>query len=216
MLKLPEWKYLKYKLQQKWEDITASRGYSSKSYKGDSFIEKLAAFRILISTHPVLKACIGALCVSLIIVTIWLSLSSGTEEPIVDTELMWFYDLNTNELFTADKTSFPPIDTESGPTPDGKPAGVIANVLTYDPTGEDESQQFIAYLETLTGEGKVAWQEALETDRLAEMDWATGRLVKRLEDKVWVKADSPEGILILNTALKPNKKGHPPQYVNPD
>ncbi|MBW8015081.1 MAG: hypothetical protein FVQ82_02770 [Planctomycetes bacterium] len=216
MFKIPEWKYLKYKIHQKWTDMTASRGYSSKSYKGDSLLERLSALRILLSTHPVLKISIGALCAVLIIVTLWISLPSSDKEIISDSNILWFYDINTAKLFTSNKMDFPPIETDSGPLPDGEPAGVIANVLTYDPTGKDESQQFIAFLEKLTEKGKLTWTEALETDSLEEMQWETDRLIKKPEDKEWVEADSPRGIYIRSIVTKPNEKGQIPEYVNPD
>jgi len=216
MFKIPEWKYFKYQIEQKWADITASKEYSSKPYKGDSFLQRLAEFRILISTHPVLKISVSLVCALLIITTLWLTLFSGEEVEIYETNLMWFYDINTGELFTAEKTSLPPIVTESGPLPDGQPAGVMANVLTYDPTGKDQSQQFIGYLVKLTEEGKLAWTEALETDSLSKMQWETGRLIKRIEDEEWVKADNPEGMRIRRLAYKPNDKGLFPQCVKPD
>lgn len=216
MFKLPDWKYLKYHLEQKWSEMTASKAYSSKPYKGDTFLQRFAEFRVLISTHPVLKISISVLCAILIILTIRLSLFSSDQEIITNPDNAWFYDINTGKLFTAEKTKFPPIEAPSGPMPNGQPAGVMANVLTYDPTGKDNSQQFIGYLEKLTEEGKQAWQEALESDRLAEMNSSTGRLIKRVEDKEWVKADSPEGLKIKMSAYKPNEKGQIPQYVNPD
>jgi len=216
MFKLPDWKYLKYHLEQKWSDITASKAYSSKSYKGDSFLQRLAEFKILISTHPVLKISISSVCAILIIATLWMSLFSSDKEKITDPDEAWFYDINTGELFTSAKTNFPPIEASSGPLQDGQPAGVLAHVLTFDPTGKDKSQQFIGYLEKFTEEGKQAWQEALETDRLAEMSSSTGRLIKRVEDEKWIKADSPEGMKIRSLAYKSNEKGQTPQYVNPD
>ena len=139
MFKLPEWKYLKYKIHQKWTDMTASRGYSSKSYKGDSLLERLAALRILLSTNPVLKISIGALCTVLIIVTLWISLPSGDKEIINDSKLLWFYDINTSKLFSDKNTSLPPIETDSGPLPDGQPAAgstptgvTLGPVVTYE------------------------------------------------------------------------------------
>lgn len=216
MLKLPEWKYLKYHIHQKWSDMTASKGYSTKSYKGDSFLERLKALRILISTNPILKISISMLCAILIITTLWMTLFAGEKVKIYKASHVWIYDINTGELFTGEKTSLPPVETTSGPLPDGQPAGVIANVLTYDTTGKDKSQQFIGYLVKLTEEGKIAWTDAFETDSMAEMNWETGKLIKRPDDKEWVKADSTEGMRIRRLAYKPNKKGQIPQYVKPE
>ncbi len=216
MFKISEWKYLKYNIQQKWSQMNASKGYSAKSYKGDTFVQRFAAFRILLSTNPVIKICASSLCVILIVLLVWSTLFSGGEEKVNDFKVMWFYDLNTGELFAANKTELPPIETPSGPMPDGQPAGVIANVMTFDPTGSDADQQFIAYLEKLTYEGKVSWENAFDTDTQTKMDWETGRLIKRVEDKEWVKADSPRGHQIRNAMYNPNEKGVIPHYVVPE
>lgn len=216
MFRLPDWKYLKYNIEQKWSQMTASRGYSRTSYKGDSFMQRFAAFRILVSMNPVIKICISSFCVVLIGLMIWLALFSGGEEKVNEFKLMWFYDLNTGELFTAKKTELAPIETSSGPLDDGQHAGVVANVLTYDPTGEDPAQQFIGYIEKLTEDGKVIWAEAFETGTETQLDWQKGRLIKRLEDTEWVQADSPKGEYIRTIAFKPNEKGMVPRYVVPE
>jgi len=215
MFRFDNFKYLKYKLEQKWSEITASKGYSRSSYKGETFLQRLAEFRVLISTHPVLKISISSVCLILIVTMLWLAMPSSDKEKITDTDKAWFYDLNTKKLFTADKMSFPPVNAPSGPLPDGRPAGVLAHVLTFDLTGKDKSQQFIGYLEKLTDKGKQEWQDALANGTLAKMNWAAGRLIKKVEDEKWLKADSPEGIKIRTQAYKPNEKGHTPNYVNP-
>jgi hypothetical protein len=216
MLKLPEWKYLKYNLQHKWSSLIASKGYKSQSYKGDSFIQRLADFRILVLTTPAIKIPLALVCVILVIGISWSILFPGGEEEITDPKTAWFYDINSGELFTAGKTEFPPIEAPSGPLPNGQPAGVIANVLTYDLTGEDPSKQFIGYLETLTENAKQIWIDAIITDSLAEVNWTTGRLVKKVDDEKWVKAGSPEGKKIRRMAYIPNKMGKTPQHVNPE
>jgi hypothetical protein len=58
---------------------------------------------------------------------------------------VYFYDLNTKELFPVPADTVPPIETDSGPHR-GLPAGVRAHVFTYD-TGPN-AEWFIGYLET--------------------------------------------------------------------
>ena len=53
-------------------------------------------------------------------------------------EKVWFYDLNTKELFTAKRSKLPPIKAPSGPLPDGTPAGVRAYVFNENDPNQDE------------------------------------------------------------------------------
>ena len=63
---------------------------------------------------------------------------------------LWFYDLNTGELFESSSEKLPPIDAPSAkPAADGRPAGVIAHVWGCG-SCEDKSKWFVAYLETLS------------------------------------------------------------------
>jgi hypothetical protein len=216
MFKLPEWKYLKYNIQHKWSQMNASKGYSTKSYKGDTLMQRFAAIRILISTNPMIKISVCSLCLILIVSLVSVTLFSGGPEKVNNIKIMWFYDMNTGELFTADKTELPPIETPSGSSADGQHAGVIANVLTYDPTGEDADLQFVAYLEKLTNDGITAWEKAFETETQMQMKWETGRLIKRVDDTEWVEANSPKGLFIRNSIYRPNENGVTPQQVLPE
>lgn len=216
MLRFPEWKYLKYNIQQKFASMTASKGYSPKSYKGDTLFQRLAAFRTMVLTNPILRACVSLLCLIAIVSIVRLAIFTGTKEKIIDTDVAWFYDMKTGELFTAGRKEIPPIATPSGLLDDGSDAGVMANVLTYDPTGKDPEKQFIGYLEKLTTPGKVVWAEAFETGTEAQMQWQTGRLIKRVDDDEWVQADSPKGLYIRNAIYQPNNQGEIPQYVLPE
>jgi len=66
--------------------------------------------------------------------------SGGTENQF--TPQVYFYDLNTKELFAVPAETRPPIETASGPY-QGMPAGVKAHVFM-----QGERDYFIGYLET--------------------------------------------------------------------
>jgi hypothetical protein len=109
---------------------------------------------------------------------------------------VWFYDINTGELFKAKAKLIPPIEAPSGPLPDGNPAGVMAHVFTYnDSNGVPKT--FIAYLE------KMEWKFVREsTDKNLTPEekirnWASGRMIKRPEDVEWFRADSEEALKIV-------------------
>ncbi len=54
------------------------------------------------------------------------------------------------------------------------------------------------------------------TSDMRDMDkWAQGRPIKRVKDKRWVQATSPEGRAILQELVRPNKKGQTPVYQMP-
>ena len=91
--------------------------------------------------------------------------------------LIYYYDLNTSQLFTGKLTAIAPIDAPSGPLPDGGRAGVKAYVFSYGDCA-DERQRFVAWLERATpGAKKLAEQgrsnptgggDYISTDELIE------------------------------------------------
>ena len=213
MFNLPEWKYLKYQIEDKWRSLTASKGYTPPTYTGDSFWQKLN-LRQRLQMHP---AVIGGLSIIVIItmVTIFITSLIGPARKIERNPNAWFYDLNTGKLFTAERTAIPPIKAPSGPLPNGQPAGVLANVVVYQGP-EDQSEPVIKYLEKLTPAGKQKLAELYENGEQARMRWAQERLIRRVEDEEWAKADSPEGRAIVKEMFKPNEKGQAPKLSLPE
>jgi len=131
-------------------------------------------------------------------------------KPVV-IENDWYYDLNTGKLFIAEAGLEPPIQAPSGPTPDGKPAGVRAYVLSYK-SDPNESDRFIAYLETTGSPDMLPKSPGQPGGGIATQKWTKGRMIRRVGDKFWVPADSPLGLRILRQAYAPNKKGQYPTY----
>lgn len=134
-------------------------------------------------------------------VLIWRLQSSGPKvaaPPPREPVPVYFYDLNTGELFAGRSNQVPPIEAPSGPLPDGSPAGVGAYVIEYvDAPGE----RHIVYLERFVGEAVEAYRrykqdteqgtlgpESAEAFRIAQR----GREISAPDQIAWVNI-SEEG-----------------------
>ncbi|MCX5660833.1 MAG: hypothetical protein NTW19_14090 [Planctomycetota bacterium] len=75
---------------------------------------------------------------------------------------VWYYDLGTNQLFSAAPDSIPPIQAPPDPKkPDVKSEGVRALVFSCG-SCRDASKRFVAYVEKYTPEGKAKRELAPE------------------------------------------------------
>jgi len=119
-------------------------------------------------------------------------------------EKAWFYDLNTGKLFTAGSEPGGPVEAPSGPLADGQPAGVKAYVFSYS-YNPKESDLFVGFLEK-PDEGASASNQGR---------WGQGKLIRRPEDKRWVKAAGREGRDIIRQIFKPNDRGEVASYYPP-
>jgi hypothetical protein len=150
---------------------------------------------------------IGAVLL-LIVALVVMMRQCGTPHYPGQIEQVWFYDLNTKQLFAGKRDEIPPIETPSGPyaLPDGTqiPAGVRAYVFACGDCS-DESKRFIAYVERFTPEVKeklVAARKAMaegKTPSEAPLDYLVeeqqaygGRLVRKVEGGDWLSANSSE------------------------
>ncbi len=128
---------------------------------------------------------------------------------------VWFYDLNTQKLFITTATTIPPIETRSGPGPDGTPAGVLAKVFSYSDCS-DPSQQFIGWLEKRTPQVKEEMTETqtagAQADTLiTKRTYLDGLLVRPPDGFDWVRADSAEGRRLMQ---KPRQNCPPGSILN--
>jgi hypothetical protein len=131
--------------------------------------------------------------------------------PFPQGKTAWFYDVNTDRLFLAGSKQTGPIGAPSGLARDGGPAGFRAYVYSYvlDP---NEADLFVGFIERPDSDagGRRPTSDMRDVDT-----WAQGRLIKRVKDKQWVQARSPQGQAILQELVRPNKKGQTPIYQTP-
>jgi len=122
---------------------------------------------------------------------------------------IWFYNLNTHELFAASDRSVPPIDTQSGTA-----TAVQACVYTCD-SDPTSTNRFIAYLKTLTPKLKQAIEVKLKrSGGQAVMGFILERnpegiLVSSLEAEQWFPESSSEGQKIIQAGMKKGGCAHP-------
>lgn len=112
----------------------------------------------------------------------------GTRARTID---VYYYDLNTGELFVTESDQIPPIDTDSGAE-----AGVLAYVYSCTDCS-DESSRKIGFLQKYSKEAKQmlvdAGGEPPDDPRFYEVVEMNGQLVKRVEDQAWVPINSEQG-----------------------
>jgi hypothetical protein len=172
--------------------------------------KKLQLVRQLINSNPkiVIRTAIVSGAIFLLIL-IFKLISYNPSSEVLNPRV-WFFDLNTKELFADDGEKIPPIDAPSGTLENGERAGVRAYVFNY---GQEPNQQkIIAYLEKFTPEGKDCVYDCrtagtkVTKEMIAEMN--KNRLVCCPNNVNWVSANSEEGKEILRSVFK-NRKGQP-------
>lgn len=162
-----KWRYFRYTLEDRWHRMR---------------------LRERLDRNPRAVLAIAGGSVLLLVVMVVLQLIPREAERFEVPEKVWFYDLNTQELFQVKRSKLPPIEAPSGPRPDGSPAGVRAYVYEK----PDGSMGEVAFLEMFLPEGKEA-QQAYDPQHHDPNTWAAGRLCCRPNEMEWVAADSPEG-----------------------
>lgn len=134
---------------------------------------------------------------------VWSSKSGGYGPRVID---VYYYDLNTNKLFTAKSDQIPPIETESGPVQGSNaPAGVRAYVFACNDCS-DEADRFIGWLEMYTPDAKaILSQPPAETpEQAAEREqrqyevWESGQLVRAPDGTTWARANTPEAMAVTS------------------
>jgi len=180
--KVPEWKYLKYDIHEFWDGIS---------------------LRKWINTNPRIVICITNVTVILLIVVLYgFFRPAKTSRSIYSFEKEWYYDLNTGQLFAAEKDQIPPIEAPSGPLPDGKKAGVRAYVLRY-----KDNEQHVGFLTTRDPD------YVKPPDRNPK--FLEGMLIKRVSDNSWISSNTIEGSKIFSEAFTPDAEGNNPVWCAP-
>jgi hypothetical protein len=157
-----------------------------------------------INNNPKIVLTVTTLSAIILILAIIPLLRANKIDPIKSSENQWYYDLNTNELFTAQKGLPVPTEAPSGPLPNGKPAGVRACVLSFK-LEPKESETFIGYLETSDPNAK----------NLTSQTWSQGKLIRRIQDDQWFTPQSSKGKKIIQEAFIADMHGERPIYVKP-
>jgi len=154
---------------------------------------------------------VTCLCVLLLVVVASRALKSSPGHVFQHGKTAWFYDVNTGKLFLAGYKQVGPIAAPSGPTPGGTLAGFRAHVYSYvlDP---NESDLVVGFLEQPDPD---APRKASASDMRDIGRWAQSRLIRRVKDKQWVPAKSPEGRAIIEAMMEPNEKGQIPVWHVP-
>lgn len=182
------------------------------------------ALRKWANDNPAIVGAVFAVCtVVFLAAVVWLVWPEPSV-PVVTYKKEWYYDSNTGELFTAKKGLTPPIEAPSGPLradvaswplEAGGPAGLRAYVLAYveDP---NESDRFVAFLETADPNAAIEYPETKGPRLSPAIRWGRGRLLRRPDDKKWVKGDSLYGQAIFEEAFAPDPNNNYPYYYYPE
>jgi hypothetical protein len=135
--------------------------------------------------------------------------------PVPAAGLIWVYDLQSAALTVApaDAAHLPPFDAPSGPTPDGKPAGVWAAVFACGSCA-NQADRFVGWIETLTPELrdqlKPIYLSPERPDALDDLGPARvdpkSRFIADPDKKEWHDHDSPHADAIRR-AVKTRCKG---------
>ena len=164
-----------------------------------------------INERPLLVISIAGASIVLVGLLLFLGLRPASGPLPTRGETAWFCDINTGKLFEGSPKKAGPIAAPSGPAPDGEPAGFRAHVYSYvlDP---NEAELFVGFLERPDPD---APRECSTAERSDWNRWVQGHLIRRPNDKKWVRAANPEGQAILNEQIQPNKRGQTPIYQVP-
>jgi len=152
------------------------------------------ALRQLINERPIVGVTVAAIIIAVAIV--WVSQARSTNSGKF--AQAWYYDLGSAQLFPHAMTN-PPIDAPSGKT------GVLAMVFACN-NCSDESDRFIAWLETYTPQAAAKLAESVPPGEMRSpadkkiID--DGKLIATRPDAgepQWVPSDSPAGEEIRST-----------------
>lgn len=194
-LKVPD--VLRYELRHRLEclqDSLAGRGVRS-----------------WVNAHPGLAATVACGSVLLLILGLVQLLRPASHDRQFQGPTAWFYDAGTGSLFTDNARHTGPIEAPSGALIDGTPAGYRAHVYSY-VLHPNDSELFVGFMER---PDPWSGRKASASEMAGTEEWAQGRLIRRVDDKDWVAANSDEGQAIMEELLQPDSAGRTPIYQLP-
>lgn len=139
---------------------------------------------------------------------------------------LYFLDVNTDKLFTANSDAVPPIEApsdeevnrEAKEADDKRYSGVRAHVFSCT-TCKDEEARFIGYLEKYTPEGKAAMEKMQHDDHEVDIEAIYAldeeRLIKLPDGDAWIKANSEEAVDVYTTIRDRCEEGQRPRQCFP-
>ena len=194
---MPNWKYIWYDIEERWERL---------------------GFRNWINNNPKIVIGISVASVFIFLLIVIIQLIPNKYPIVIQTDKVWFYDLNTGKLFVGDRDEIPPIQAPSGKLPDGQLAGVKAYVFSYvhDP---NDSERFVGYLEKYTPEGKEIVSSFQRSTRNVTKKLVRklnkNRFIRKVIDEQWFLAGSEQGRAILREVAHVNETGQTLNYCSP-
>ena len=179
--------------------------HSELRYRLAGVPRALGRFRDLLNQNPALGY--GAAALPLVLaalITLYSVYFADDEDEPFRVRKLWFYDLNTSELFDVPVKTHPPIEAPSGKPFEGEPAGVRAYV--YGCGSCDET--FIGYLEKYTPEAKKIHDESEKHDsNTVGKARQEGAMLRRVDKGPWVRNNSPEaGQIKVETVARCGKE----------
>lgn len=157
------------------------------------------ALRSFLEQKPV---AVVAVCAVLLLVALALSLSLGGR-PQPELPRVWFYDLETGDLFAA-SDELPPIDAPSGAS-----AGVRAHVFACGDCSDPDAR-FVGWIETYPPETRQAWVRLVQetpqnsavppSDLVEQAELGTGQ-IRSPDGGEWVPYGSRQAQAIRERAI---------------
>ena len=153
-------------------------------------MSKISGLRDRLSKY---KGMTTAICMTLLVgamATVGLSLMPEKYRP-PEPLPVYYFDLNTSEVFAAPPSHVVPVEAPSGPTSKGKPAGVRAHVFACGSC--DDSEAWVGYLQS---NRPIPPEEAAQR----EQGVYTGSdiIIGSPDASSWYREDTPEGIQLIN------------------
>ncbi len=164
--------------------------------------------------------------VFLIVICLWLVMrymSGGGGGGGTVTEA-YYLDLNTGKLVVDTNRATPPIETESGPTPEGQPAGVRAHVFACEGCGDYEGMTvqevraaggLVAYLERYTPQAREALERENVDPMMAAQIAERGIMISAADSIRWVPQASQAAIDLQSAVRQPCPDGNRPEPCFP-
>jgi len=119
---------------------------------------------------------------------------------------VYYYDLDSGQIFTASSREVPPIETSTGPF-----NGVRAYVFACSDCG-DESDRFVGWLEMYSPDAKALLTRSAEAGPPgpeAFESWEQGHLIRDPNAEEWVLANSQGGFAVMESVREQCPDGRP-------